>query len=119
MIIKIARLSTVALLAISSATLAARKPNIVLILTDDLGYGDVSFLNPESKVQTPHMDALARAGVWATDAHAPSTVCSPSRYSILTGRYAWRGSLRAGRLKPVERIRHRRGSCHATEGAEC
>ena len=100
MIIKIARLSTVALLAISSATLAARKPNIVLILTDDLGYGDVSFLNPESKVQTPHMDALARAGVWATDAHAPSTVCSPSRYSILTGRYAWRGSLRAGRLNP-------------------
>lgn len=77
-------------------------PNIVIVLTDDLGYGDVSFLNPESKVQTPHMDALARAGVWATDAHAPSTVCSPSRYAMLTGRYAWRGKLRAGRLNPWE-----------------
>ena len=81
---------------------ALSKPNVVLIITDDLGYGDVSFLNPESKVQTPHMDALARAGVWATDAHAPSTVCSPSRYAILTGRYAWRGKLRAGRLNPWE-----------------
>jgi len=78
------------------------RPNIVIVLTDDLGYGDVSFLNPESKVQTPHMDALARAGVWATDAHAPSTVCSPSRYAMLTGRYAWRGKLRAGRLNPWE-----------------
>ena len=76
------------------------KPNVVIVLTDDLGYGDVSFLNPESKVKTPHMDALAREGVWATDAHAPSTVCSPSRYAILTGRYAWRGKLRAGRLNP-------------------
>jgi len=76
------------------------KPNIVIVLTDDLGYGDVSFLNPESKVKTSHMDALAKAGVWATDAHAPSTVCSPSRYALLTGRYAWRGSLRAGRLNP-------------------
>ena len=76
------------------------KPNIVIILTDDLGYGDVSFLNSESKVKTPHMDALAKAGVWATDAHSPSTVCSPSRYAMLTGRYAWRGSLRAGRLDP-------------------
>ncbi|WDE98955.1 arylsulfatase [Lentisphaera profundi] len=82
------------------STLGHGKPNIVIVLTDDLGYGDVSFLNPESKVQTPHMDALARAGVWATDAHAPSTVCSPSRYALLTGRYAWRGTLRAGRLNP-------------------
>ena len=61
------------------------KPNIVIILTDDLGYGDVSFLNAESKVKTPHMDKLAEEGVWATDAHSPSTVCSPSRYSMLTG----------------------------------
>jgi arylsulfatase A len=86
--------------AVSSAERS--NPNIVIILTDDLGYGDVSFLNPESKVQTPHMDALARAGVWATDAHAPSTVCSPSRYAMLTGRYAWRGKLRGGRLNPWE-----------------
>jgi len=74
------------------------KPNIVIVLTDDLGYGDVSFLNAESKVKTPHMDALAEAGVWATDAHSPSTVCSPSRYAMLTGRYSWRRKI--GRLNP-------------------
>jgi arylsulfatase A len=90
------------LLLASSGAAALEKPNIVLILTDDLGYGDVSFLNSESKVHTPHMDALAKAGVWATDAHAPSTVCSPSRYSMLTGRYAWRGKLRSGILNPWE-----------------
>jgi len=50
------------------------KPNIVIILTDDLGYGDVSFLNAESKVKTPHMDKLAEEGVWASDAHTPSSV---------------------------------------------
>ena len=77
------------------------KPNMVIILTDDLGYGDVSFLNAESKVKTPHMDALAEAGVWAADAHSPSTVCSPSRYAMLTGCYAWRRKpVRAGRLNP-------------------
>ena len=74
------------------------KPNMVIILTDDLGYGDVSFLNAESKVKTPHMDALAESGVWATDAHSPSTVCSPSRYAMLTGRYSWRKKI--GRLNP-------------------
>ncbi|MGB2011833.1 MAG: sulfatase family protein [Akkermansiaceae bacterium] len=77
------------------------KPNIVIVLTDDLGYGDVSFLNTESKVKTPHMDALAEAGIWATDAHSPSTVCSPSRYAMLTGRHAWRRKpVRGGRLNP-------------------
>jgi arylsulfatase A len=95
-----ALLSGVVLLATSLTASADGKPNIVIVLTDDLGYGDVSFLNAESKVKTPHMDALAKTGVWGTDAHAPSTVCSPSRYSLLTGRYAWRGTLRAGRLNP-------------------
>jgi arylsulfatase A len=75
-------------------------PNIVVILTDDLGYGDVSHLNPDSKIQTPHLDALAAEGVTALDAHSPCAVCSPSRYSMLTGRYAWRGVLKAGRLSP-------------------
>ena len=98
---RIALLSSVAMLATVSALLAAGKPNIVIVLTDDLGYGDVSFLNAESKVQTPHMDALAKAGVWATDAHSPGTVCSPSRYAMLTGRYAWRRKpVRGGRLNP-------------------
>jgi arylsulfatase A len=75
-------------------------PNIVVILTDDLGYGDVAHLNPESKIQTPQLDALAAEGVTALDAHSPSAVCSPSRYAMLTGRYAWRGVLKAGRLDP-------------------
>jgi len=77
------------------------KPNIVVILTDDLGYGDVSFLNVSSKARTPHMDALANEGVFFTDAHAPSAICSPTRYSILTGSYAWRNPvLERGVLMP-------------------
>ena len=79
--------------------IAARKPNIVVILADDLGYGDVACLNPESKIQTPHIDALAASGVLFTDAHSPSAVCSPTRYSLLTGRYPWRQTaLRVGVL---------------------
>ncbi len=66
------------------------KPNIVFILADDLGYGDVGCYNPESKVNTPHLDHLAKEGMRFTDAHSPSTVCTPSRYSLLTGRMAFR-----------------------------
>ena len=69
-------------------------PNILFILADDLGYGDVSCYNPESKVSTPHIDRLAAEGVFFTDAHSPSTVCTPSRYSILTGRMAVRTGFR-------------------------
>lgn len=68
----------------------SQRPNIVVVLFDDLGYGDVSCLSPESKIRTPEMDALAAAGVLCTDAHSPSAVCSPTRYALLTGRYAWR-----------------------------
>ncbi|MCX6226953.1 MAG: sulfatase-like hydrolase/transferase [Bacteroidia bacterium] len=66
------------------------KPNIIIILADDLGYGDVGCYNPESKVATPNLDRLAREGIRFTDAHAPSTVSTPSRYSLLTGRMAFR-----------------------------
>ncbi|HUT31915.1 MAG TPA: arylsulfatase [Planctomycetota bacterium] len=69
-------------------------PNIVFILADDLGYGDVGCYNPESKVPTPHTDRLAEKGVRFTDAHSPSTVCTPSRYSVLTGRMAFRTGMR-------------------------
>jgi arylsulfatase A len=69
-------------------------PNIVLILADDLGYGDVGCYNPESKVNTPHLDRLAREGMLFADMHSPSTVCTPSRYSILTGRMAFRTGYR-------------------------
>jgi len=69
---------------------AADKPNILFILADDLGYGDVGCYNPESKVPTPHLDQLAKEGIRFTDAHSPSTVCTPTRYSILAGRMAFR-----------------------------
>jgi len=77
---------------------AAAKPNIVFILADDMGYGDLACQNPESKVPTPHLDRLATQGVRFTDAHSPSAVCSPTRYGLLTGRYAWRTRLKRGVL---------------------
>ena len=72
-------------------------PNIVFILADDLGYGDVGCYGSE-KIPTPHMDKIASNGIRFTDAHSSSAVCSPSRYSIITGRYCWRSSLKRGVL---------------------
>ncbi|MDA8876248.1 sulfatase-like hydrolase/transferase, partial [Akkermansiaceae bacterium] len=70
------------------------KPNIVYILADDMGYGDVQILNPKrGKIATPHMDQVAKDGMIFTDAHTTSSVCTPTRYSILTGRYNWRTKL--------------------------
>ena len=77
---------------------ARKTPNIVLILADDMGYGDVQSLNPQSKIPTPHLDGLASAGMTFTDAHAPSSVCTPTRYGLLTGRYCWRTGLQRGVL---------------------
>lgn len=71
-------------------------PNIVYFLVDDMGYGDVSCLNPNGKIKTPNIDRLAREGMIFTDAHSTSAVCSPSRYGILTGRYNWRSTLQRG-----------------------
>lgn len=76
----------------------ATKPNIVVILCDDLGYGDVRALNPGSKIATPNIDRLAAQGVIFTDAHSSSAVCTPTRYSLLTGRYNWRSRLQSGVL---------------------
>jgi arylsulfatase A len=91
-------LTTVAFLiaSFSSLTLSAEKgpPNILFILADDLGYGDVGCYNPKSKVPTPHLDQLALDGIRFTDAHSPSTVCTPTRYSVLTGRMAFRTGMR-------------------------
>ena len=72
------------------AAASEAQPNILIILADDLGYGDVGCYNPESKVPTPHLDKLAHDGMRFTDAHSPSTVCTPSRYSLLTGQMAFR-----------------------------
>jgi len=75
-----------------------RLPNIIYILADDLGYGDIRAFNPEGKIATPHIDGLAMQGMIFTDAHSPSSVCSPTRYGILTGRYPWRSELKSGVL---------------------
>ena len=69
-------------------------PNIVFILADDMGYGDVSAYNENSKIETPFIDQLAEEGVMFTDAHTSSSVCTPTRYGILTGRYNWRSTLK-------------------------
>ncbi|MFP4027347.1 MAG: sulfatase family protein [Candidatus Brocadiia bacterium] len=74
----------------------AKNPNIVFILADDLGYGDVACLNPRCRIPTPNLDRLASGGMTFTDAHASSSVCSPSRYGVLTGRYNWRSCLQKG-----------------------
>jgi arylsulfatase A len=80
-----------------AADLPAAKPNVVIILADDLGYGDVQCYNPQrGKIPTPHIDRLAAQGMRFTDAHSSSGVCSPSRYALLTGRYHWRTRLQTG-----------------------
>lgn len=75
---------------------APAKPNIILIYTDDQGYGDVSALNPEAKFQPPHLDRLVAEEVSLTNGHSPDSVCTPSRYGLLTGRYPWRTHLQQG-----------------------
>ncbi len=98
------RLAFTVLLAVSGAVSAAfaapaTKPNIVYLLADDLGYGDVQALNPErGKIKTPHLDRLAAQSITFTDAHSGSSVCTPTRYGLLTGRYAWRSRLQKGVL---------------------
>ncbi len=77
---------------------AAQPPNIVFILADDMGIGDAGCYNAESKIPTPNIDRLAAEGMRFTDAHSPSAVCSPTRYGVLTGRYAWRSRLKSGVL---------------------
>jgi arylsulfatase A len=75
----------------------ANKPNILIIYADDLGYGDVQCYNPQrGKIPTPHIDGLAAQGMRFTDGHSSSGVCSPSRYTLLTGRYHWRTRLQSG-----------------------
>lgn len=86
-----------AILAVTGVAGATGKPNIVVILADDLGYGDVQCYNPQrGKIPTPHIDRVAAQGMRFTDGHSSSGVCSPSRYTLLTGRYHWRTRLQAG-----------------------
>ena len=76
----------------------ASNPNIIFILSDDQGFGDVSALNPESKIPTPNIDRSATEGMIFSDGHSSSAVCTPTRYSVLTGRYHWRTHLQNGVL---------------------
>lgn len=71
-------------------------PNIVFILADDMGYGDARCYNPRSKAPTPNIDKLAAQGMRFTDAHTLSSVCTPTRYGLLTGRYPWRSRIERG-----------------------
>ncbi|MBI5768106.1 MAG: arylsulfatase [Verrucomicrobia bacterium] len=77
----------------------AAPPNLLYILADDMGVGDVSALNPRCAWRTPHLDGLAREGMVFTDAHSASALCTPSRYALLTGRCAWRSRLKQGVLQ--------------------
>lgn len=75
-----------------------RRPNVIYILADDLGYGDIGAFNSEGKIRTPFIDQLAKEGMLFTDAHSPSAVCTPTRYGVMTGRYSWRSPLKQGVL---------------------
>ncbi len=97
-------LSLLFVLFLSFVAGAADKPNIIIILADDLGYGDVQCNNPErGKIPTPNIDLLAAQGMRFTDAHTSSGVCSPTRYALLTGRYHWRTRLQAGIVQYLEK----------------
>ena len=74
------------------------RPNVILILADDMGIGDVRGLNPDSQIDTPWLDEMCNRGIAFTDAHASSALSTPSRYSILTGRYNWRSTKKGGVL---------------------
>ena len=115
-------LAVAAALTVLSATASAgERPNVLLILADDLGYGDVGIYNPGSRVATPNLDRLAARGMRFTDAHSPCTVCTPTRYSLLTGQMAFRvpnggrvfsgaggpSLIRPGRLTLPEMLRRR------------
>jgi hypothetical protein len=76
--------------ALHAADSEAAKPNVIVILTDDQGWGDLTCYHPDSKIVTPNMDRLASEGLRMLNAYTPASVCSPTRYGLLTGRYPWR-----------------------------
>ncbi len=92
-----------------------KKPNIIYILADDMGYGDISAFNEAAAFQTPHLDRLCEGGLHFTDAHATSALCTPSRYSILTGRYCWRSKLKKGVLNGYGTPLIEQGRCTVAE----
>lgn len=93
------------LLSLAAAATAADRPNIVIMLADDMGFGELQCLNPKrGKIPTPELDAIAASGMVFTDAHGGSSVCTPTRYGLMTGRYAWRTRLQSGVLTGGESL---------------
>lgn len=86
------------LLSHSLITEAKENPNVIVIMADDMGFGDIQELNPHSRILTPNLNKLAQDGMRFLDAHSPSAVCTPTRYGLVTGRYAWRSKLKRGVL---------------------
>ena len=96
-------LNLLMLFVIVNVLSAQSTPNIVIILADDLGYGSVNCYGaPKSFIRTPHVDQVASEGMRFTDANTPASVCSPTRYALLTGRYAWRGRLKYSVLNQLK-----------------
>ena len=85
-------------LSFSRVTAGPAQPNVIIVMADDLGIGDVSPTNPECKIKTPNLQSMADGGLVFSDAHTPSSVCTPTRYGLLTGRYNWRSRLARGVL---------------------
>ena len=92
------KLITISSVLLTATAVKAQSPNVIFILADDLGYGDISAFNPESKIHTPNIDNLTHSGISFTDAHSSSALSTPSRYSIITGRYPWRTTMKSGVL---------------------
>ena len=90
-----------AVLPLTAPATEAKQPNIVIILVDDMGYGDPHCFNPQSKIATPNIDRLAREGMRFTDAHAPGPLCHPSRYGLMTGRYPFRTDISRWPKQPL------------------
>ena len=86
------------LVALTTQAAESTPPNVIFVLADDLGIGDVSPTNPDCKIKTPHLQAMADEGITFLDAHSSSSVCTPTRYGVLTGRYNWRSRLARGVL---------------------
>ena len=89
------------LIVLAEVCLGAERPNIVIFLADDMGYGDPGCYNAQSKIATPNIDRLAREGLRFTDAHAPGALCHPSRYGLMTGRFPFRTDITRWPTQPL------------------
>ncbi len=81
---------------VQAADSSAPRPNILFVMADDVGWGDFQCYNPQGKIPSPNIDRLARDGMRFTDAHTPAALCAPTRYTVATGNYTWRGRMAGG-----------------------